>query len=87
MSVFPIQLSSNFLLHDYANQVAYLFILEIANSVFDMAMMYEPLIAGFGAYDMYLISLMSTKTISTTGSKEAVAKFPTREPTQRPSVF
>ncbi|KAJ8090729.1 hypothetical protein PM082_018295 [Marasmius tenuissimus] len=29
--------------------VAYLFILETANSAFDMAMMYEPLIAGFGS--------------------------------------
>ena len=31
-------------------QVAYLFILSTLNSAFDMAMMYEPLIAGFGAY-------------------------------------
>ncbi|KAK1233521.1 hypothetical protein PQX77_003332 [Marasmius sp. AFHP31] len=36
-------------LHDHVNQVAYLFILETANSAFDMAMMYEPLIAGFGS--------------------------------------
>ncbi|KAL0573854.1 hypothetical protein V5O48_008095 [Marasmius crinis-equi] len=32
-------------------QVAYLFILETVNSAFDMAMMYEPLIGGFGSPD------------------------------------
>lgn len=57
--------------------VAYLFVMETANSVIDIAMMYQPLIAEYGAsvHDYANIVLTWEALV---GTEKAVQHFPTR---------
>ena len=58
--------------------MVYLFAIETANTAIDMAMMYQPLIAGYGAFARLLHSLNGLRAELATGTQRAVENFPTR---------